>query len=426
MSTSGLQIIAATLTLNLFAPISCVEAPDSAPSTEAPAAAEAASPHGGPEIALRIEQAERDLDAGRAIPAARQALSEVLAASTTTPEQRDRAKLAMSRVLEAEGDREAATTAVEALLAEHPAGRGWPLQEAAEKRLGLLVTGSEEEPEPELSEHPGQISPFARALARYFPVPEAGPREIPIDAFIFGGSSAVSERLGTFAVGPAIRELRKEACPRCDERLLIKSSFSKTGRWLGIPQARARLGSSLAVFYFDLGSGRIPARYDAELPLPSAEIVARLSKGEGLIAVREREGAPPAVLIAAPRKAQLAAVETALAAMSSPPAAPVAVPLQMALTAEEIQGVVRSAFPTYRTCYEELLHRSPAAAGSILLKFAVQADGLPVDARVDAAATTLHDAALEDCMVTATRALTFPAAGERTTVTYPIAFSPGE
>ncbi|XXT21243.1 response regulator [Sorangium sp. So ce429] len=270
-----------------------------------------------------------------------------------------------------------------------------------------------------------QASPFARALARYFPVPESSPRAITIRVLTFGGSREVSERLRTFAIGPAIRALRQEACPRCDDQVVINHMSSGTDGWVQIAAARPRLGSSLAVFYFDLGNQRIPARYDADLPLPTADIVARLEKGEGLIAARERAGAPPAILIAAPRRAHLPAVEAALAAMTELPAAPVSVPLPGQIEPAEIQAVVRGSFGRYRVCYEELLAGSPAAAGSVPLTFAILGDGAVADAAVDTARSTLRDATLERCMVAATSALRFPGIGQKTKVVYPIELSPG-
>jgi hypothetical protein len=289
-----------------------------------------------------------------------------------------------------------------------------------------LVTGSEAGPLTDGPEEAQKASPFARALAQAFPKAGPGARDLSVHVLAFGGSDEVSHRLGTFAVGAAMRAMEREACPVCDDHRLIHTFSSRTGGWVGIPASRPRLGSSLAVFYFDLGSQRIPARYDAELPIPSAEIAARLSRGEGLVAARERPGAPPVILIAAPRKAQLAAVEEALAAMRSLPKEPVAVPVAAPLSADEIRSVVRGAFPSYRACYEELLKRSPAAAGTVPLKFAVEGDGSVSDLQIDTAAATLHDAALEQCMLTTTAALTFTAAGVKTTVTYPIAFAPGD
>src|SRR6185312_13789243 len=108
------------------------------------------------------------------------------------------ARLGMSRALEASGDREGATAAVEALLAEHPDGARFPLEEAATARLRKLVTGSEAEPR-RLAEDKRPVSPFARVLAGYFPAPRASKATVGIRLEIFGGNEEVSRRLGTFS-----------------------------------------------------------------------------------------------------------------------------------------------------------------------------------------------------------------------------------
>jgi hypothetical protein len=390
--------------------------------TEEPSVAAAPKTRG---LSLRLEQAERSLDVGRDVAGARASLEGALADPAITPEQRDQARLDLSRALEAEGDREGAIAAVEALLAEHPEGTRFPLEEAAEGRLRKLVTGSDAEPRRTPEDAP-PAPPFAHALAKYFPVSSKGNGTVEVRLLAFGGNTEASERLGTFAVGRGVREKRREACPLCDDHLSIHSGSSRMGSWVGIARARARLGDALAVYYFDLGDGRIPARYDADLPLPSAEIASRLEKGEGLVAVRERPGAPPAVLVAAPREAQLPEVEEALAAMKTIPAEPVAVPLKAQLKPQEIQGVVRASFGAFRRCYEDLLHTRVAATGTIKLHFSIRGDGA-VESLTSTSDPSLRDPVFEACMTTATRALVFPAthASGPTTVTYPIVFSPG-
>jgi hypothetical protein len=385
----------------------------------------AAAPKGGGS-ALRLEQAERSLDVGRDVAGARAALEEVLADPAITPDQRDQARLGLSRALEAGGDREGAIAAVEALLAEHPEGARFPLEEAAEGRLRMLVTGSDAKPRWHATEDTRPTPPFARALAKYFPLPSGGKGTVELRILAFGGSEEVSQRLGTFAVDRGVREARREACPLCDDHISVHSNSGRTGSWVGIARARARLADALAVFYFDLHDGRIPARYDAELPLPSAEIAARLEKGDGLVAVRERPGAPPVVLVAAPREGQLADVEEALAAMKTIPSEPVTVPLKPPLKPQEIQGVVRASFGAYRRCYEAVLKTNPAASGTARLHFAIRGDG-SVDSLSVETDGTLRDPAFEACVTAATRALAFPAnhAASPTTVTYPINFTPG-
>jgi hypothetical protein len=375
----------------------------------------------GPELA--VEEAERSLDVGRDVAGARRSLEAVLADPETAPEQRDEARLALSRAHDAAGDHEAAVVAVEALLASHPAGARYPLQEAAETRLRLLLTGSDARPRSR-DDDPRSASPFARALVKYFPTANARSAPLELNILAYGGSEEASNRLGTFAVGRAIREVRREACPLCDELVNIHTHSGRSN-WVGIPRDKASLASALAVFYFDLGDGRIPARYDAELPLPSADVAARVARGDGLIAVRERPSAPPAILIAAPREAQLAEVEEVLAAMKTIPTEPVAVTLKPALKPAEIQAVVRASFGAFRKCYDALLKGDPAAAGTTRVKFAIRGDGMVEGLTVDSD-PGLRAPAFEACMAAAFRALVFPAthAPGTTTVTYPVMFSP--
>ncbi|MFT3775679.1 MAG: AgmX/PglI C-terminal domain-containing protein [Minicystis sp.] len=386
-----------------------------------------AAPRGVPP-AVRIEQAERSLDVGRDAAWARTELEGVIQDPASTPDQRDQARLALSRALSALGDKEGAIAAVEKLLAEHADDTRFPLAEQAETRLRMLLTGTAETARRGPAEDARQATPFARALAAYFPVPSEPKRPVEVRLLAFGSNAETSDRLGTFDVPRALRELRREGCPLCEDGLPMRTSAVRNGSWVGIPAQRARLANALVVYYFDLGSGRIPARYDADLPLPSAEIVARLERGEGLVAARERPGAPPVILIAAPREAQLADVEDALSTMKALPFEPVSVPVKATLKPQEIQEVVRASFNSFRGCYEALLHQRPGAAGRVPLAFIIRGDGVVEGVKVDTSEGTLRDARFERCMADATSALVFPATGSRepTTVTYPVMFSPGE
>ena len=364
---------------------------------------------------------------GRDVPAARAALEEVVRDPTTAPEQRDQARLALSRALEAQGDKEGAIATVEALLASHELGTRFPQEEAAAARLRKLVTGSEGKARTRPEDTRG-APPMARALAKYFPVPRDAKKEIEVELLMIGGDEAASDRIGTFAIDRALRQERRDACPLCDDNLSIGRHSSRHGSWVALPQARSRLGRALVVYYFDLGDGRVPARYDADLPIPSAEIAAHLERGEGLVVARERPGAPPVIVIAAPREAQLVQVEEAFSEMKALPLTPTTVTVKPGLSAGEIQTVVRSAFQSYRACYEALLSRSPGAGGKAPMKFAVLGDGSVQGVEIDAATATLRDPTFDACMIAATSALTFPATGEggKMTVTYPIDFAPGQ
>jgi len=421
MSPTRFPALALVLAVTVGGAIGCAPAPSSSDAEEsAPAAAPAAQG-----LALRLEQAARSVDVGRDAPAATRALQGVLADPASTLEQRDQARLSLSQALEAAGDQEAALTTLEALLAEHPEGPTSPAEETAEARLRKLLTGSEASPQPRpLDTRP--VAPFAHALARYFPAPSAGSAGLEVRLLAFGGDAEASDRLGTFAVDRAVREERRQACPLCDDHLAIRGHSSRSGSWVGLPHSRARLAGAVVVYYFDLGDGRIPARYDAELPLPSADIAARLAHGEGLVAARERPGAPPVLLLAAPRATQLAEVEEALSRMTAVPTEPTAVPLSSGLKPEEIQKVVRGSFGRYRACYEAVLARNPAAAGTARMHFAIRGDGSVQGVSTEGGDGLSQEPAFEECMSAATITLVFPAnhAATPTKVTYPVVFSP--
>src|SRR5262245_60578863 len=99
MNTAHIRKLTASLTLTLcaLAPAACGRGADmgSVDSTDpgAPAAEKSQA------VALSIEQAERKLDVGREIPAAKAALEAVLRDPSATPDQRDQAKLGLSRIL---------------------------------------------------------------------------------------------------------------------------------------------------------------------------------------------------------------------------------------------------------------------------------------------------------------------------------------
>ncbi|MDC3962729.1 AgmX/PglI C-terminal domain-containing protein [Polyangium jinanense] len=387
--------------------------------TEAPAIQ--AAPSGEASVALRIERVARALDRGED---AKQALAEIdlaLAHPAATATERDEATLVRSRALEATGDAEGAITAVENLLAAHAGDREWALSAEAEKRLRKLLTGSEDTPKRRLTPAEPPVSIFATQLAKFFP-PDAGGR-YRVRVLAFGGDrNFSSDRIGTFNVGGAIRAEKEKTCSTCEVN--VDSNTNRETSWVGIVRARAELATSLVVYYYDLEGGEIPARYDAELPLPSAEIKARLAKGKGLVAAKKREGAPPVILVAAPRFAQLDNVETTLAGMDELPLEATSVEVPESLEAEEIQAVVRGGFSSFRPCYEAVLQTNPAASGRIILDFKVGTDGhmTTLKATAESAATQ----PMEACMRDAAQGFVFPAATKETTVSYPILFTPGD
>jgi hypothetical protein len=375
-------------------------------------------------VAIRIEQASRALDVGRDAASARASLEQVLADPQASPAERDLATLALSRALEAGGDRERATTVIEDLLAAHVDDHRWSAAPRAEARLRELVTGTAEEPARLTLDRDEAVAPFARLLARYFPADADGTTRVQL--LTIHRDSDASDELGTFNVAGAVKAMKREACPLCDESARTSTSSAGESSWVAIPKSRDKIASSLVAFYVDLGAGRIPSRYDALLPLSTAEIAAHLEKGEGLVVARDRAGAPPVLVVAAPREAELPVVEAALAKMTALPASPVVVPLDPALRPAEIRAAVRAKKPAFRACYEALLGRVPDAAGKIQLAFAVEGDGHVDDARVEADAPALRDATFERCVLDATSALAFPATGVsgKTTVRYPLSLAP--
>jgi len=376
-----------------------------APTTEAP-------------FALRVERAARSLDRGEDPKEARAELEAALADPRATATERDEATLVLSRALEASGEKDEAIVVIEKLLAAHAEDREWAASAEVEKRLRKLVTGEEKAPSRRLTSAPRPASPFARELAKFFEPDAAGRYHVRVLAF-GGDRGDASERLGTFDVGGALRSEKEKSCPSCEVN--VDNQTHRESTWLGLVRRRAELPSSLVVIYYDLEGGRIPARYDADLPLPTAEIEARLAKGKGLVAARERPGAPPVILIAAPRFAQLDNVETNLAGMSELPLDAVSVDVPESLEAEEIQSVVRASFRDFRACYEAVLATNPSAAGRISLDFTVEPSGQT--SKVKATADSASIASMETCMLDAGKKLVFPAATKETTVVYPVMFS---
>jgi hypothetical protein len=393
-----------------------VEAPSAVDEAEK-AEAQAVSTLGG-----RLEQALRAVDRGEDIEAARATFDAVIADRTATTDQRDEARLGLSRALEALGDDEGAVVAVETLLASHVEDGQFAARDAAEKRLRLLLTGK---PEGDTYRLPRKdpLPPAAIAMSKLFDADADG--RVLVDIAIFGGPGRT--RSDAFEVADAKRE---EYALMLGKNGWVGQSISQSGNWLALPQVVAekradmpQANRSLLVFFYDLDNNRVPSRYDAYLPMPSDEIAAVLERGEGLVVARKREGAKPTIVIAAPRAGQLAAVEEAFAKMSELPYEPVKVPLKEGLMSEEIQSRVRGSFGEVRTCYEELLGRDRKAEGKLVLSFVIAADGKVSEASMTEG-TTLEDRKLQECVLGHARKLTFPAVGKSTTVTYPIAMSP--
>lgn len=379
-------------------------------------------------VAARLDRALKLLDRGGDAKSAVADLDAVLADTRASLDQQDEARLGLSSARELLGDADGAVDALEELLQSHGDSGRFELRDVAEKRLRKLLTGREA-----TGNHfaPSErYAPVARALAPYFKPDEKNATLIDIYAFGDKGGTHTDE-LGIFNIAGAKRDLFHESCSLCDENLDVGRSFSRAGSWTAIPRAMGeappdmpQIDRSMLVFYFDLGDDLVPSRYDEYLPIPSAEIVKHLEQGEGLIAFRERANAKPTIVIAAPRVAQLSAVEDAFAKLTEMPKTPVVVPLSVELKSEEIQGVIRGAKGDLRACYESLLKSDASASGSVVFEFTIGPDGAVAKIGVSEAKTTINDATFIGCATNVVGRLSFPATSKAVTVTYPLTFTP--
>jgi hypothetical protein len=392
-------------------------------ATDEKSAASPASTTGVSSAAIRLERASRQVETGENVAEARAELALLLNAPELSAADKDDAALLLSRAYELLGDKENAIVTVENLLASHPGNQGnFAKAEDADKRLRKLLTGETASSLSQDDAHHEVMAPVAQALTKYFPKASSGTFEVSIHAV--GRNSRESERLGTFAIDEAIRQSAERACPLCDKPK-VHTHRSGYGSWTAIPGAREGFEKGLAIFYYDQQDARIPARYDALLPMPTAEIEKRLASGDGFIAVKERPNAPPVILFAAPRWGQLVTVEEAFAKLTALPTEPLPVKISASLSPKEIQSVVRAGFGKMKRCYEELTKREPKAQGKFVMAFKITSEGKIDDVHADDA-TTLKDAAFGTCMVDQAKTLVFPASRAKgdTTVKYPIEFSP--
>ena len=107
--------------------------------------------------------------------------------------------------------------------------------------------------------------------------------------------------------------------------------------------------------------------------------------------------------------------------VSVPPGDPVAT---AGLTPQEILAVIRAHLNEIRHCYEQLLQRSPNAAGKIATRFVVGLSG-----RVDSAvveSSTISDSIMQGCVTGKIQRWKFPEprGGQPVTVNYPFVFNP--
>jgi tetratricopeptide (TPR) repeat protein len=292
---------------------------------------------------------------------------------------------------------------------------GRDAEEEAHEAFGKLLGRVTDTPRPTTLDN--QIAKSARNLAKYFPGDKGGRVAIRIRSF---GMS--DDQNATFDIAKAANVVRREQCPIC-EPYKYSTSFSRQGLWTGIPSEKASLNNSLVVLFYDLERNHLPDRYAYLLPTTTAKIDEELQKGNGYMSVREREGAPPIVLIAAPREGQLPDVEKAFANADHLPLEPQVVRLNPSLRSSEIQGALRQKFPAIEACYKSLLQAKPEASGSLLLDFAVKEDGTPSNLNVEVKGS-LKDETFASCTEKALTALRFAKTSGTTTVRYPITLNP--
>lgn len=370
---------------------------------------------------VRLERAQRALDRGEA-KAAEQELEQLLESEELEGAERDEVLFALSRACELNGDEEGAVDAVEQILIANAAKERYETQELAERRLRLLLTGTEETSALRLPAS-SNVPPVTWALAELF---EPGPDgRVLVDVHTFGRPR--NDSGGIYEIAEAKRfKLDQDL----SSQIKVSQSISASGSWLSLPKAMGeqqddmpQADRSMLVFYYDLGDHRVPSRYDEYLPLPSEEIAAILESGQGLVAARKREHGKPVIVIAAPRMAQLEAVEDAFSQLTEVPYTQVLVPLKPNLTPGEIQGTIRSSRGQMRKCYEEGLKRDKTMQGKIDLSFEIDGAGNVSNATIGEG-TTLREPAFVKCMMSNLMTLKFPASGEKTKVTYPIVMSP--
>ncbi len=370
------------------------------------------------ESTQKLEAAQRSLDVGKVTPGSEALLKEL--AKSGTADERDEAAMALSRTYELQGKTEAAIVTLEELLSSHQKDPLWAREEEVGERLAKLVTGKPAPERPDVYER-ATVSAFARALMDSFHPDAKGNYDLEIVQV--GGNDTPSNQLGTFNVGDAIHDRALADCPLCEKRPRVHTHQSRVGSWVSIPKYGEAFDTSLAVFYYDKIANPIPARYERYLPMPVREIEERIASGQGLIAVKQREAAPPVLLIAAPRVGQISEVEKALSELSKLPEDPISVKLQSGLRPKEIQSVIRAGRKEFKACYDALRTRDATAAGKVTLEFAIDAEGHVQSPVAKADGPTLAEERFLSCFADAMRPLGFPATGASTTVTYPFVLS---
>lgn len=96
------------------------------------------------------------------------------------------------------------------------------------------------------------------------------------------------------------------------------------------------------------------------------------------------------------------------------------------LPPEVIQRIIRANVGRIQGCYEKAMAKNPALAGKVGLSFTIGAQGTVTS--VTAGDATISDAEMVTCVISAVKAMTFPApeGGGTVNVTYPFVFAPAD
>ena len=86
--------------------------------------------------------------------------------------------------------------------------------------------------------------------------------------------------------------------------------------------------------------------------------------------------------------------------------------------------MVRSRQGLIKSCYQRELDHATGLGGKLVVSFTIAASGEVTRAKVDGGKSTLHSAAVEDCVTRQISKLKFPAKGGGF-VNYPFIFSQG-
>jgi hypothetical protein len=371
-------------------------------------------------VANSVDEAIADAETGRDPALSRTRLEALLADATLPKADHAKVALALSRLVEST-DRERAISLVEDAIASGD-------EDEASNRLFQLLTGKEIPSSSSRRIPQAPTAQSALALARYFPAATpARPVEIDIEKIGVSDERAPWPS-GTFDIASVLREQAIGRCGACDDvKTNIRTSTVRSALWTSIPARAAQLERALVVLYVDAQTIP-PARYERWMAASIAEVKEAIESGDGLVAVKERSGAPPLVLIAAPRAALLPTVEAKFAETSDLPLIPKRIALEKRLSNAEIQDGVRRRFGAFRTCYEELQTRTPTAQGQITMSFTVVGTGAVTDV-TNTVSGTIDDATFRSCMTSAmTRTVRYVSWSrdphDITTVKYPIVFQP--